>query len=101
MWKLKFGAEGENVDPYLFSTNKFVGRQIWEFDPHAGTPQERAEVEEARQNFYNNRYKVKASSDILWRMQVLHITYLYIYSQDRETHIFDTQCFRFSHFQWL
>ncbi|CAB4272095.1 unnamed protein product [Prunus armeniaca] len=70
MWKLKFGAQGENVDPYLLSTNEFVGRQIWEFDPHAGTPQERAEVEEARQNFYNNRYKVKASSEILWRMQL-------------------------------
>ena len=68
MWKLKI-AEGGN-DPYIFSTNNFVGRQIWEFDPGAGSPEERAEVEEARQNFYKNRYQIKASGDLLWRMQV-------------------------------
>ncbi|XP_030462926.1 beta-amyrin synthase-like isoform X1 [Syzygium oleosum] len=69
MWKLKIG-EGAN-DPYLFSLNNFVGRQIWEFDPEAGTPEERAEVEAARQNFYNNRFKVRPSSDLLWRFQFL------------------------------
>ncbi|KAK4587672.1 hypothetical protein RGQ29_018900 [Quercus rubra] len=69
MWKLKI-AEGGN-DPYIFSTNNFVGRQIWEFDPGAGSPEERAEVEEARQNFYKNRYQIKASGDLLWRMQFL------------------------------
>ncbi|KAK7859874.1 germanicol synthase [Quercus suber] len=68
MWKLKI-AEGGN-DPYIFSTNNFVGRQIWEFDPEAGSPEERAEVEEARQNFYKNRYQIKPSGDLLWRMQV-------------------------------
>ncbi|CAM8996915.1 unnamed protein product [Rhodiola kirilowii] len=69
MWKLKV-AEGEN-DPYLYSTNDFVGRQIWEFDPDAGTPEERAEVEAARARFYKNRFKVKQNSDLLWRMQFL------------------------------
>uniref|UniRef100_A0A7N2LTD2 Terpene cyclase/mutase family member n=1 Tax=Quercus lobata TaxID=97700 RepID=A0A7N2LTD2_QUELO len=69
MWKLKV-AEGGN-DPYIYSTNDFVGRQIWEFDPEAGTPEERAEIEEARQNFYRNRYQVKPSGDVLWRMQFL------------------------------
>ncbi|MFQ6644242.1 hypothetical protein Gotur_018567 [Gossypium turneri] len=54
MWRLKIG-EGSN-DPYLYSTNNFLGRQTWEFDPNAGTAEERAEVEEARLNFYNNRY---------------------------------------------
>ena len=68
MWRLNIG-EGSN-DPYLFSTNNFTGRQTWVFDPEAGTPEERAEVEEARQNFYKNRHQVKASSDLLWRMQV-------------------------------
>lgn len=68
MWRLKIG-EGEN-DPFLFSTNNFTGRQTWEFDPHAGTPQERAEIEEARQNYHQNRFQFKPSSDLLWRMQV-------------------------------
>ncbi|KAL4366723.1 hypothetical protein GQ457_05G033890 [Hibiscus cannabinus] len=45
-------------------------QQTWEFHPNAGTPEERAEVEEARINFYNNRFKVQASSDLLWQMQV-------------------------------
>ncbi|XP_044488661.1 beta-amyrin synthase-like [Mangifera indica] len=69
MWKLKI-AEGGN-DPYIYSTNNFVGRQTWEFDPEAGTPEERAEVEAARQKFYKNRFQVKPSGDILWRMQFL------------------------------
>ncbi|XP_075664226.1 beta-amyrin synthase-like isoform X3 [Castanea sativa] len=69
MWRLKIG-EGSN-DPYLLSTNNFAGRQTWVFDPEAGTPEERAEVEEARQNFYKNRRQVRASSDLLWRMQFL------------------------------
>ncbi|KAK4588771.1 hypothetical protein RGQ29_019684 [Quercus rubra] len=69
MWRLKIG-EGSN-DPYLFSTNNFAGRQTWVFDPEAGTPEERAEVEEARQNFYKNRRHVRASSDLIWRMQFL------------------------------
>jgi hypothetical protein len=38
MWMLKI-AEGGKY-PYIFSTNNFVGRQIWEFDPQAaGSPQ--------------------------------------------------------------
>ncbi|KAK0593114.1 hypothetical protein LWI29_031191 [Acer saccharum] len=68
MWKLKI-AEGGN-DPYIYTTNNFVGRQTWEFDPDAGTPEERAEVEAARQNFFKNRFHVKPSGDLLWRMQV-------------------------------
>nr|O82146.1 RecName: Full=Beta-amyrin synthase 2; AltName: Full=Oxidosqualene cyclase 2 [Panax ginseng]BAA33722.1 beta-Amyrin Synthase [Panax ginseng] len=69
MWRL-MTAKGGN-DPYLYSTNNFIGRQTWEFDPDYGTPAERAEVEEARLHFWNNRYQVKPSSDVLWRMQFL------------------------------
>ncbi|KAJ0084641.1 hypothetical protein Patl1_30976 [Pistacia atlantica] len=68
MWKLKI-AEGGN-DPYLYSTNNFVGRQTWEFDPEVGVPKERAEVEAACQNFYNNRFQIKPSGDLLRRMQI-------------------------------
>jgi len=71
MWRLKI-AEGSSND-YLYSTNKFVGRQTWEYDPEGGSPDERAEVEEARLNFYNNRYEVKPSGDLLWRMQVYSV----------------------------
>jgi beta-amyrin synthase len=71
MWRLKI-AEGSSND-YLYSTNKFVGRQTWEYDPEGGSPEERAEVEEARLNFYNNRYEVKPSGDLLWRMQVYSV----------------------------
>lgn len=68
MWRLKI-ADGGN-DPYIFSTNNFVGRQTWEFDSEAGTAEERAQIEAARQNFYENRFMVKACGDRLWRFQV-------------------------------
>ena len=68
MWRLKIG-EGSN-GPYLFSTNNFAGRQTWVFDREAGTPEERVEVEEARQNFFKNRRQLRASSDLIWRVQV-------------------------------
>ncbi|KEH33352.1 putative beta-amyrin synthase [Medicago truncatula] len=68
MWRLKIADGGK--DPYIFTTNNFVGRQTWEFDPDAGTHEERAMVEEARHNFYINRFKVKPCGDLLWRFQV-------------------------------
>ncbi|KAK6142699.1 hypothetical protein DH2020_023047 [Rehmannia glutinosa] len=70
MWRLKI-AEGVDSS-YLYSTNNYVGRQIWEFDPNYGTPELREEVEKARQDFWANRHRVKPSSDILWRLQFLH-----------------------------
>ncbi|KAI3694343.1 hypothetical protein L1987_77307 [Smallanthus sonchifolius] len=69
MWRLKI-AEGAN-DPYLYSTNNFVGRQTWEFDPNYGTEEERVEVEQARLHFWNHRHEVKPCSDVLWRMQFM------------------------------
>lgn len=68
MWKLKI-AEGGS--PWLRTTNNHVGRQIWEFDPNLGTPEQIREVEEARENFWKNRFEQKHSSDLLMRMQVL------------------------------
>ncbi|XP_027337244.1 cycloartenol synthase-like [Abrus precatorius] len=66
MWKLKI-AEGES--PWLWTLNNHFGRQVWEFDPKLGTPQDFLEIENARQNFYNNRFTKKHSSDLLMRMQ--------------------------------
>ncbi|GFP95109.1 beta-amyrin synthase 1 [Phtheirospermum japonicum] len=53
MWRLKI-AEGVD-STHLYSTNNYVGRQIWEFDPNYGTPELREEVEKARQEFWANR----------------------------------------------
>ncbi|EEF35089.1 Cycloartenol synthase, putative [Ricinus communis] len=69
MWRIKIAEGGNN--PYIYSTNNFQGRQIWVFDPNAGTPEEQAEVEEARQNFWKNRFQVKPNSDLLWQLQFL------------------------------
>ncbi|KAH0912816.1 hypothetical protein HID58_036137, partial [Brassica napus] len=70
MWKLRIAAEAGD-GPHLFSTNNYVGRQIWEFDANSGSPEEREEVDRARQNFSLNRSCFKASADLLWRMQFL------------------------------
>ncbi|CAN1814400.1 Lupeol synthase [Linum perenne] len=70
MWKLKIAEGGK--DPYIFSKNNFCGRQIWEFDPHAGTDEEKAQVEDARRSFWDSRHgRVKASSDLLYQFQFL------------------------------
>ncbi|KVI00819.1 Prenyltransferase/squalene oxidase [Cynara cardunculus var. scolymus] len=70
MWKLKIG---EGNDENLFSTNNFVGRQIWEFDPTAGTEEERSRVEDAREQFLVNKKKlgIHCCSDLLMRMQLI------------------------------
>uniref|UniRef100_A0A803M9X2 Terpene cyclase/mutase family member n=1 Tax=Chenopodium quinoa TaxID=63459 RepID=A0A803M9X2_CHEQI len=67
MWRLKI-AQGTN-EPYLYSTNNFMGRQTWEFDPNYGTPEEREEVEKIRSNFYEKRFQIKACGDLIWRHQ--------------------------------
>ncbi|KAK4476340.1 hypothetical protein RD792_015489 [Penstemon davidsonii] len=71
MWRLKI-AQGVD-SPYLYSTNNYVGRQIWEFDPNydGSSTEHREEVEKARREFWDNRHTVKPSSDLLWRIQFL------------------------------
>lgn len=70
MWRLKV-AQGDN-NSYLYSTNNFGGRQIWEFDPNYGTPKERAEIEKARQQFSDNSIRlIRPSGDVLLKLQLL------------------------------
>nr|WRO65027.1 beta-amyrin synthase [Neoalsomitra integrifoliola] len=69
MWRLKLG-EGGN-DPYLFTTNNFIGRQTWQFDLNANANDSTPQVEAARNNFYQNRYNFSPSADLLWRFQFL------------------------------
>ena len=85
MWRLNI-ADGGN-DPYIFSTNNFVGRQIWEFDPDYGTPEERAQAEANHENFRKNRFKVKASSDLLWQIQVISSLFEYYTSTYKHIHL--------------
>uniref|UniRef100_A0A2N9G723 Squalene cyclase N-terminal domain-containing protein n=1 Tax=Fagus sylvatica TaxID=28930 RepID=A0A2N9G723_FAGSY len=68
MWKLKIseGSEG----PWLMSVNNYLGREYWEFDPDAGTFEERAQVEVFREEFRKNQFKTKQSSDLLMQMQL-------------------------------
>ncbi|KAI7999662.1 Dammarenediol II synthase [Camellia lanceoleosa] len=71
MWKLKIAAGNK---PYFFSTNNYTGRQIWEFDPNAGRPEERAAVEEARdeykKTFKQDRASALPCADLFMRMQL-------------------------------
>ena len=73
MWRLKIGDHGTKKDPYIFSTNNFDGRQFWVFDPDAGSPEEIAEVEEARLNYFKNRFNVKNASELIWQIQVFYL----------------------------
>ncbi|XP_028768530.1 beta-amyrin synthase-like [Neltuma alba] len=69
MWRLKVAEGGK--DPYIFSTNNFVGRQTWEFHSEDESQEERDEVEAARRNFFSNRFRLRACADLLWRFQFL------------------------------
>jgi len=73
MWKfISAGSGAGNVQsnhPLLRSQNNHQGRQTWFFDPEAGTPEQRAKVEELRANFTKNRHTQRHSSDELLRLQ--------------------------------
>ena len=66
MWVFKTASDSGG-HPLLHSLNGNVGRQTWEWDPEAGTPEERARVEELRAQFTKNRLTQKSSADELLR----------------------------------
>ncbi|WOH12122.1 hypothetical protein DCAR_0831621 [Daucus carota subsp. sativus] len=69
MWKLKVAEAGS---PWLRSLNNHSGRQIWEFDPNLGSPEELEEIKKVRETFRENRFSQKQSSDLLMRIQFAH-----------------------------
>jgi cycloartenol synthase len=87
MWKLKIGAEtvrGDNGDDnggnesWVKTLNNHLGRQVWEFHPEMGTPEELQQIHDARNGFADRRFDNRHSSDILMRIQV-HPLSLFIY----------------------
>ncbi|KAK9835241.1 hypothetical protein WJX81_008273 [Elliptochloris bilobata] len=68
MWKFVSGGDsGEH--PFLTSLNGFQGRQTWEYDAAAGTPEQRCAANAARAAFAADRLRHKHSSDELLRLQ--------------------------------
>jgi hypothetical protein len=65
MWKLV--SASNKGSPHSLNGNQ--GRQVWEYDPSAGTEAERAKVEQLRAEFTANRHSQKHSSDELLRLQ--------------------------------
>ncbi|KAF7010231.1 hypothetical protein CFC21_024672 [Triticum aestivum] len=68
MWRLRIAEGGD--DPWLRTTNGYLGRQVWEFDASVEPdPEEVAAVEAARQGFVARRHQLKHSADLVMRNQ--------------------------------
>ncbi|CAA2983748.1 beta-amyrin synthase [Olea europaea subsp. europaea] len=73
MWRLEIAEGGNNH--YLYSTNDYVGRQTWKFDPDYSMAEDRAEVEKTLQEFWNNRtYKTTIFINDVESKKALKIT---------------------------
>lgn len=68
MWKF-ISAGNSGGHPLLRSLNDFRGRQTWEFEANAGSPDQLTKIEQLRANFTKNRFTQRHSSDELLRLQ--------------------------------
>lgn len=68
MWRFVSGSDSGG-HPHLTSLNGFQGRQTWEYDANAGTPEQRRAAEAARKTFTADCLRHKHSSDELLRLQ--------------------------------
>ncbi|PNH08616.1 Cycloartenol synthase, partial [Tetrabaena socialis] len=68
MWKF-CSASDSGGHPLLRSLNKNKGRQTWEYDPAAGTPEQRAEAERLRAAYTAGKDINHHSADELLRLQ--------------------------------
>ncbi|KAG6766616.1 hypothetical protein POTOM_027783 [Populus tomentosa] len=73
MWKLTIGAESVHDNgqssSWLKSVNNHLGRQVWEFCPQLGSPEELLQLQNARLSFQAQRFDKKHSADLLMRFQ--------------------------------
>ena len=70
MWKFCPSTDYDGLgrsQPLLRTLNDHVGRQVWCWDEHAGTVEERAAVEKARAKFTESRLSQKHAADELLR----------------------------------
>jgi hypothetical protein len=66
MWRFQSGSDSDG-HPLLRSLNGNIGRQTWVYAADAGSPEERARVDELRSEFAANRLLQKHSADELLR----------------------------------
>ncbi|KAI5581194.1 hypothetical protein POPTR_007G002200v4 [Populus trichocarpa] len=73
MWKLTIGAESVHDNgqssSWLKSVNNHLGRQVWEFCPQLGSPDELLQLQNVRLSFQAQRFDKKHSADLLMRFQ--------------------------------
>ncbi|KAJ6732648.1 TERPENE CYCLASE/MUTASE FAMILY MEMBER [Salix koriyanagi] len=73
MWKLTIGAESVHdtgqSSSWPTSVNNHLGRQVWEFCPQLGSPDELLQLQNARLSFQAQRFDKKHSADLLMRFQ--------------------------------
>ncbi|KAL0012886.1 hypothetical protein SO802_007994 [Lithocarpus litseifolius] len=102
MWKLKNGAEtvrehnnnddesggSAGSETWLRTLNSYLLRQVWEFHPELGNPEELQQIEDARRVFSDRRFEKRHSSDLLMRIQNIALLFRLKFSLQRRIYLF-------------